>query len=151
MTLPKNRPFVIAGLIALFLFGTAASFLAAVSLAFPGSFLDPIWRLNPHARAGFNSVGSWAIVLMSAACVACGFTAIGLWRRSLWGYWLAVLMLVVNLVGELVNVISGIEPRAIVGIPIVLLVLVYLMRRRTRSFFSQEAHADESGTTGKSN
>jgi hypothetical protein len=151
MTSLKNRPFGITALIALFLFGTAASFLAALSLTFPGSFLDPIWRLNPHARAGFNSMGSWAIVLMSAVCVACAFTAIGLWRGSRWGYWLAVLMLVVNLVGELVNVISGIEPRAIFGIPIVLLVLVYMMRRRTRSFFSQEAHDLVAGARRESN
>ena len=151
MTSPTNRPFGITGLIALFLFGTAASFLSVLSLTFPGSFLDPIWQLNPHARTGFNTMGSWAIVLMSAVCVACVFTAIGLWRGLRWGYWLAVLMLVVNLVGELANVISGIEPMAIVGIPIVLLVLVYMMRHRTRSFFSQEAHDVEARTRRKSN
>jgi len=123
----------------LFVIGTCASFISAVSLTFPGSFLEPIWDLNPHARAGFSRIGSWAIVLMISVCIACLFTALGLWRRRSWGYWLAVVMLVVNLCGDVVNVITGIEPRAIIGIPIVGMILAYLLRKRTRYHFNNSA------------
>ena len=134
MILRKTRPFGITALTILFVIGTAASFISAVSLTFPGSFLEPVWRLNPHAREGFDRLGIWAIVLMTVVCIACICTAIGLWRGLWWGYWFAVLMLVLNLVGDLVNVLMGTEPKAIVGIPIVVLILAYLMRKRTKEY-----------------
>lgn len=135
----KARPPGVIALLMLFVIGTCASFISAVSLTFPGSFLEPIWDLNPHARAGFSRIGSWAIVLMISVCIACLFTALGLWRRRSWGYWLAVVMLVVNLCGDVVNVITGIEPRAIIGIPIVGMILAYLLRKRTRYHFNNSA------------
>ena len=114
----KSPPFGITALAVLFVFGTAASFIAAISLAFPGSFLEPIWQLNPHVRTGFDRIGSWAILLMATVCIACMFAAVGLWRGLSWGYWLAVGMLVLNAIGDLVNVITGTEPKAIVGVKI---------------------------------
>lgn len=128
----KTRPFGVVALVMLFAIGTCASFLSAVSLTFPGSFLEPIWRLNPNARAAFSNAGAWAIVLMIGVCIACTFTAVGLWRGRLWGYWLAVVM---NLGGNVVNVITGTEPRALIGIPIVVAILAYLIRKRTRYHF----------------
>ncbi|HJS25239.1 MAG TPA: hypothetical protein VJ751_12850 [Pyrinomonadaceae bacterium] len=44
-------------------------------------------------------------------------------------------MLVLNLIGILANVISGSETRALVGIPVVLLVLAYLSLKQTRDYF----------------
>lgn len=126
-------------LVMLFAIGTCASFIAAVSLTFPGSFLEPIWSLNPNARAGFARIGSAAIVLMIAVCIACTFTTVGLWLGRRWGYWLAVVMLVVNLCGDVVNVISGTEPRAIIGIPITGVILAYLLRKGTSYHFNNSA------------
>ena len=126
----QHRPLIITALIILFAIGTAASFLSAISLAFPGSFLESIWHLNPHARESFARIGVWAIVLMTVVCLACVCAAIGLWRGRPWGYWLAVIMLVLNLAGDIINVLTGTEPRAAVGIPIVLLILVLLIRQR---------------------
>jgi hypothetical protein len=133
----KSRPFGISALAVLFVFGTVASFIAAASLSFPGSFLKAIWQLNPHARTGFDRIGSRSIVLMVIVGFACMFAVIGLWRGLTWGYWLVVAMLAVNLCANLINVITGTEPKAILGIPVVLLLLAYLMRRRTRTYFSQ--------------
>jgi uncharacterized membrane protein (DUF2068 family) len=135
----KARPPGVIALIMLFAIGTCASLLAAVSLIFPGSFLEPIWRLNPHARAGFSRMGIWAGVLMTCVFIACVFTAVGLWRARRWGYWLAVVMLVVNLGGDILNLILGTEPRAVIGIPIAGLILAYLLRKRTRYYFSNPA------------
>jgi hypothetical protein len=47
----------------------------------------------------------------------------------------AVLLLVVNLVGDVTNVVLGVEPRAIVGIPIVAALLIYLTGANVRSYF----------------
>jgi hypothetical protein len=135
--LPKDRarPLGITALIILFVIGTVASLISALSLTFPGCFLEPIWHVNPQAREAFTGLGGWAIALMSTVCAACLCAAIGLWRKRNWGYWLAVGMLCVNMAGSAVNVISGTELRAIVGIPIVLFLLGYLARPQIRKQF----------------
>jgi len=126
----KTRPFVVTVLIVLFVIGVTASLISVISLTFPGSFLEPVWELNPCAREGFARMGGWSILLMSVVCVTCLLTAIGLWRRLRWGYWLAALVLTINLVGDVINILVGTDRRAIVGIPIVLLLLIYLLRSK---------------------
>ena len=129
----KTRPFVVTVLIVLFVIGVIASLISIISLTFPGTFLEPVWKLNPRAREGFAGMGGWSIVLMSVVCVTCLLTAIGLWRGLRWGYWLAVVVLIINMVGNIVNVLVGTDRRAIVGIPIVLLLLIYLWRSKVLS------------------
>lgn len=113
----ETHPLGITALSIFFLFGTAASFVSFVSLLFPGSFLEPMWRLNPRAREGFASMGAWEIVLMFAVCIACASAAAGLWRGARWGYRVAMVILCINLLGDIANVLLGTEPRAAVGIP----------------------------------
>lgn len=48
---------------------------------------------------------------------------------------MTVVLLCVNLLGDITNVALGIEPRAAIGIPIVLVILAFLMRRKVRRFF----------------
>src|SRR3982751_2373946 len=136
MTIKSDtRPAGITALSIFFLFGALMSFISFVSLLFPGSFLEPMWRLNPRAREGFNSMGVWAVVLMCAVCLACASAAVGLWRGARWGYRLALIILAINLLGDVINVILGTEPRAVVGIPIVIAIFAFLLSRRVRRFF----------------
>jgi uncharacterized membrane protein (DUF2068 family) len=138
-TSSANRPAGIVALTLLFLFGTVASFVSLVALAVPGSFLEPIWKLNPRAHAGFATMHRWAIVLMCVVCVACALTAVGLWRGARWGYWLAIVMLAVNLLGDIANVLVGTERKALIGIPIVIIILIFLVSKRVRDFFANSA------------
>ena len=131
----NTRPLVVTFLILLFAFGSVASLFTVITLMFPGSFLDVAWRVNPRAYEGFTRIGGRSVVLMSAVFVACLLTTIGLWRRFAWGYWLALVMLIGNLTGDAINVIAGSERRAIVGIPIALILLLFLMRKNTREYF----------------
>ncbi len=137
MTKSEPRPIGIIALSVFFLFGATVSCISSVSLLFPGSFLEPMWRLNPRARESFTSMGVWAIVLMCAICVACASAAAGLWRGTRWGYWLAVVLLAINLLGDIANVLLGTEPRAVVGVPIVLAILAFLMSERVKRFYSK--------------
>src|SRR5689334_4955778 len=102
--MPKTGPLVVTFLIILFVIGIVASLVSAISLSFPNSFLEAVWRVNPHAREGFGRMGYWAVVLMLVVCLACVLAAIGLWRRLRWGYWLAVTLLTINLIGDVINV-----------------------------------------------
>ncbi len=137
----KTRPIFITALSIFFSFGGVVSFLSFISLLFPGSPLEPMWRLNPRAHEGFTDLGLWAIVLMFVVCAACVLAAVGLWRGTRWGYWLAVVLLAVNLLGDIANVVLGIEPKAAVGIPIVVVVLAFLMSKGARHFFTSSADA----------
>jgi hypothetical protein len=137
----QPRPFGITALSIFFLLGAVISFTVFVSLLFPGSFLEPIWRLNPRAHEAFARVGAWAIILMGVVCLSCVLAALGLWRGTRWGYRVSLALLVFNMLGDILNVILGTEPGAIVGIPIVVSLLTYLLSRRVRRFFRRDSRA----------
>lgn len=84
-------------------------------------------------------MGTWASLLLGTVCLACAATAYGFFTGKLWGYWLGITLLVVNLTGDLINAALGIEPRAVVGLPVVALLLWYLSSSRVRTFFRPTA------------
>jgi hypothetical protein len=130
-----KRPLGVTGLGIFFSLATVITLIAASSLLFPGGFLEPLWRLNPRGHEGLVASGIWAVILFLTVGLSCAAAAIGLWRGKRWGCVLSIVILVVNLAGDLFNVISGQERRAAIGIPIVLAILAYLMSRRVRTFF----------------
>jgi hypothetical protein len=132
---PMKRPVGVTALSLFSLVGAALSSLAAFSLAFPDSPLEPMWQLNPRGHQGFQRMHGWGVPLLFGVSTACGFTGIGLWRRRRWGYRLALVGLSIHLVGDVVSVVSGTEPRAIVGIPVVAALIVYLTGRNVRLAF----------------
>lgn len=130
-----DRPAGVTALACLFAFGSLVSGLSAISLLAPGGALEPMWRLNPHARESFSRMGAWAPLLLGVVCLACMACAYGFSAGKRWGYRLGVAGLFVNLAGDVVNAVLGIEPRAVVGVPVVALILWYLVSRRVRDFF----------------
>ena len=85
MTKAEVRPIGITALSLFFLFGAGASFVSFISLLFPGSFLEPIWRLNPRARAGLGGMGVWAVILVGSVWLACALAAVGCVARRTMG------------------------------------------------------------------
>ena len=105
-------------------------------LLFPGSALDSLWRLNPDARLAFESLGYWSSVLMFTVGTACLFAAIGLWRAKLWGAWLALAILSINMLGDLANVFLRRDYRGLIGVPIAGAMMFFLLAcgRQPKSF-----------------
>ena len=130
-----KRPFGISALGVFSLVGAVLAGVSAVSLAFPGSALEPMWQLNPRGHQGLVHMHGWAILLLAVVSGACALTGIGLLGLRRWGYALAVAGLAIHVVGDLFNVVSGTEPRAIIGIAIVVALLVYLSRPHVKSAF----------------
>ena len=97
-------------------------------LLFPGTALDSLWRFNPDAHLAFQSFGNWSIVLMLTVGTACLFTAIGLWRGTRWGTRLAVIILAVNMIGDLTNALFRHDYRALIGLPVGAAMIFYLVR-----------------------
>ncbi len=142
--LPLPRPLGVTALACFFVFGTLASGLAVASLLTPGGPLEPIWRLNPRGHEALSHLGTWAPLLLSLVCLACVLSAYGFFTGQRWGYRIGIALLVINLTGDLVNAVLGIEPRGVIGVPIVALLLWYLSARKVRSYFALTARGDRS-------
>jgi uncharacterized membrane protein (DUF2068 family) len=127
---PRTPPAGVTALALFFVFGAVMSGLAAVMLLFPGSALEPLWRLNLRAHAAFAALGSWAVLLMFAVCAACATAALGLWRCTRWGYSTALAILSINLVGDTANAFIAHDWRALIGLPIGSLMIAYLVKSR---------------------
>jgi len=138
-SLSPRRPPGVTALAYLFVLGTLTSGLSFISLLTPGGPLEPMWRLNPRAHEAFSRMGSLALLLLGTVCIACAASAYGFFTGKRWGYRLGVVVLAVNCTGDLVNAALGIEPRAVVGVPIVAFILWYLSRRHVRAFFRATA------------
>ena len=100
-----------------------------IALAFPGGFLEPIWRLKPEARMEFQKIGSASVALMAVVGAACGLPAFGLAKRAEWGRLLAIGVLAVNLLGDTLNAFFRNDPRTLIGLPIGGLMIWYLVRK----------------------
>ena len=125
-----RRPIGIVLLVIFFGAGAIICLATTLALAFPGGFLEPIWRLRPDARAEFQKVGSWSIALMATVGAACALAAIGLARQAEWGRRLAIGILTVNLIGDMLNAFLRDDLRTLIGLPVGGLMIWYLITRR---------------------
>jgi hypothetical protein len=111
-----------------FAFGVSMCVVTIALLLFPGTALDELWRLNPDAHGAFQAIGGWSIAIMLLVGTACLIAAIGLWRGTLWGTRAAILILVVNMIGDLSNALLNYDFRTLIGLPIAAAMVVYLAR-----------------------
>jgi hypothetical protein len=132
----QHRSVGIALLSAFCVLAAAIPVTAVVSLLWPGGPLEPMWKLNPPARPAFASMGPWALVLLGTVSVWSAVTAIAVWKRKEWGRQLAIFGLALNALGDLTNAIVRHDPRTLVGLPIVALLLAYLASRGVRRYFA---------------
>lgn len=118
-------------LVAFFVFGTCACTVTVAALLLPGSWLDVVWRVNPEARVGFQESGRpLSVLLMFVVGSACAMAALGLALRKVWGRWLAIGILVVNLAGDTINALARHDPRTLIGLPVAGLMIWYLGRSK---------------------
>jgi hypothetical protein len=129
----RTRHWVSVGKILFVLFFGAGAFICVVTLlalAFPGSFLEAVWRLKPEARVDYEELGrATSITLMAVVGVACGLSAIGLARNTQWGRRLAIAILGANVIGDSLNAWLRHDPRSLIGLPIGALMIWYLSTR----------------------
>ena len=132
---PRRRPVGITALILFFLAGSLFSFVAGISLLVPSPLFDAMWRVNTRGHDGLIRLGLWAVALLFTASASCAAAAIGLWRKARWGHAIAITLISINLMSDLANAILGTEPRALVGVPIAFVLLLYLLSRAVRDYF----------------
>ena len=113
-----------------FAFGATMCALTITLLLIPGTPLDSLWRLNPEARAAFQSLGKTAVLLMLVVGAACAFAAAGMWRGSWWGTRLALVILSINILGDLLNALVRHDLRTLIGLPIGGAMIFYLLKAK---------------------
>lgn len=132
---PRPKTVVI---VAGFLF--IAAVIAAVvgtSLLFPNRALERLWELNPAAAPAFHSLGRIPGLLLLALALATFAAARGLLHRQQWAWWFAVLLFVINGVGDVVSFLAtGDALRSISGVAIATAFLYALTRASVRQYFS---------------
>jgi len=136
-----RRPVGLTLLSIFFAFGCVMASISFLTLLAPGGLLEPLWRLNPHARLALGTIGLWGVALMLVVAIACALAAVGLWIRAPWGYQIAIVVLGVNLVGDVLNAVLRGELRALIGVPIAGALIFYLVSSRTRSHFRARSAA----------
>jgi hypothetical protein len=124
----KQRSIGTTLLVIFFAAGAVICLVTTLALAFPGGFLEPIWRLKPEARVQFQGIGNWSVALMGVVGTACGLAAVGLAKSAEWGRRLAIGILTVNLIGDTLNAILRHDPITLIGLPIGGLMILYLVK-----------------------
>lgn len=132
-----KRPLGVAGLSVFFLVATAICLATSVSLRFPGTVLDGMWRLKPASRADFVQLGSVAPPLFLGLAVLMALACAGLWRGRRWGWRLGIALLAINLLGDAGKAIATGDPATAVGVPIAGALVLYLLSTRVRRFLRQ--------------
>src|SRR6185369_2992489 len=118
------------------LFGALMASLAGSSLVWPGSFLEPLWQLNPRAYGELAPFGRWIGIpfLLLAVTMAC--TAAGWFQRRRWAWWLVVGIITAQVLGDLVNFFLGRLAEGALGVTIAGALLYYLLRPAIRAAIS---------------
>ncbi len=131
-----DRSFGLTAMAVFLVFGATMATLAGITLLFPVSFLDPIWRLNPEAGEQLHQLGRGigiAFLGLGSAMVA---AAIGWIKRRFWGWALAVIIIASQVLGDLVNALRGEFWKGAVGVAIAGALLLYLLRPTVRAAFA---------------
>jgi hypothetical protein len=103
---PPNSNSAILSTLAVFAFFAAfVAILTAIALVFPGPFWTPMWNLNPEACQSFHHLGPLAILLLLVLASISAVTGVGLLRRRRWAWWLALLGMAANGIGDLLSMV----------------------------------------------
>jgi len=110
--------------------------LAGTTLVLPATILDRAWRLNPVAYAQLAPLGTPVGIAFLLLALVLAVAATGWWRRRRWGWILAVVIIAIQLLGDLLNLLRGDVLRGAAGVLIASALLFYMTRPRVRAAFA---------------
>ena len=117
-------------------FGATAASLAGISLSWPGTFLDPIWKLNPTAYLAMAPLGKTIGIPFLFLAATLALTGILWFQRRIWGWRLAVVIIAIEVLGGISNAFRGDVLGGLIGFAIAAALLLFLLRSKTKSAFA---------------
>ena len=117
-------------------FGAVMAGLAATTLLWRGTALDHVWALNPTAYRQLAPLGGLVGIFFLVLGAALATAGIGWFRRRLWGWRLAVVIIGTQVLGDVVNCVRGDWLRGGTGIIIAGALLLFLLQPRVRATFA---------------
>ena len=117
-------------------FGAIMASLAATTLLWRGTPLDRLWDLNPMAYKQLAPLGGAVGILFLLLGAALTTAGIGWFRRRLWGWRLAVVIIATQVLGDVVNCVRGDLLRGGTSVIIAGVLLLFLLRPKVRATFA---------------
>lgn len=117
-------------------FGAVMAILAATTLLWRGTAFDRLWALNPAAYQQLAPLGGIVGILFLVLGAALITTGIGWFRRRLWGWRLAVVIISTQVLGDVVNCVRGDWLRGGAGVIIAGALLLFLLQPGIRARFA---------------
>ncbi len=118
------------------IFGAAMAFIAGTSLVRRGTPLDRMWALNPHAYDELAPLGKPVGVVFLLLAAALALAGIGWLKRRSWGWWLAVVIIGTQVLGDVVNILLGRVIQGVIGVTVAGALLLYIVRPDVRATFA---------------
>ena len=123
--------------VGLFLFfGAIMASLAAATLLWRGTALDRLWALNPIEYKQLAPLGSMVGVFFLSLGAALTTAGIGWFRRRVWGWRLAVVIIATQVLGDVVNCVRGDLLRGGTGVIIAGALLMFLLQPKIKATFA---------------
>jgi hypothetical protein len=131
---PKTPGFTAMGIF--LFFGSITASLAAVTLLWRGTVLDRIWALNPMAYKQLAPLGDTVGILFLLLGAALAAAGIGWIRRRLWGWRFTVVIIAIQVLGDVVSFVKGDWLRGGTGVIIAGAFLLFLLQPKIRATFA---------------
>jgi hypothetical protein len=117
-------------------FGAVVSYLAGITLVWRGTVLERMWTFNPTAYKQLMPFGASAGVLFLLLSAVLTVAGRGWFKRCLWGWRLAVVIVAIQVLGDLLNVLMGNVVKGGIGFTLAGALLIYLLRSDVRAAFA---------------
>jgi hypothetical protein len=117
-------------------FGSVMAALAGVTLVWPGTALDSMWRLNPRAYAQLAPLGRAAGIPFLLLGFGLAIASVGWFKLRIWGWRIAVAVIAIQVLGDGVNVFLKHFVGGAVGVAIAGALLFYLLRPEVKDSFT---------------
>lgn len=122
------------------------AFLAGTTLVWKGTPLARVWLLNATAYEHLAPFGELVGILFLILGALLALAAIGWMKRRLWAWWLAVMIIATQVLGNTVNLALGHVLDGVAGILLAGALLFYLLRPKVRSAFLTSSARSDSET-----
>jgi hypothetical protein len=117
------------------LFGAGLASLAGATLLWRGTVLDRMWVVNPRAYNHLSSYGKAIGIPFLLLGITLAFSGAGWLKRRVWGWRLAIVIIVTQVLANFVTALMGRVTKGLVGVIISGALFIYLLHPRVKSAF----------------